>query len=96
MDLENGGGVKDWKAGSGSGAPKSGGDDGSAAAYQSVAAGASGGASASSTASTVSAEYAEDDKPTKADRRPWLFHLVMALGGLYMGMALTNWGSADA
>jgi hypothetical protein len=26
------------------------------------------------------------------DRRIWLFHLIMALGGLYLAMVTTNWG----
>lgn len=25
----------------------------------------------------------------------WVFHLLMALAGSYMAMAITNWGSAD-
>ena len=25
----------------------------------------------------------------------WLFHLLMALAGAYMAMAITNWGSTD-
>lgn len=28
-------------------------------------------------------------------RRVWLFHLVMALAGLYMAMLLSSWGTAD-
>jgi len=33
----------------------------------------------------------ENEKPD--DQIHWPFHLVMALGGLYFGMLLTNWGS---
>ena len=94
--------VKEWKGGapsspsavSSSGAPK--GDDGAAVAYQSVNTAAGAGASTSTTTAALDAEYAQDDKPTKADKRPWLFHVIMALGGLYLGMALTNWGTASA
>ena len=109
-DVEAAGGVKEWKAGSGaaaaapggSGAAKEGsgeGAGGAAGAYQSVASTTSGGGAggaAAAGASATDAEYAEDEKPTNADRRPWLFHVIMALGGLYMGMALTNWGEPQA
>lgn len=91
-DVEAGkpGGVQEWRqnssgnvAAASTGAAKG----GEAASYQITSGGATGGAGDA---------YAEDDKPTNADRRPWLFHLIMALGGLYLGMAITNWGSADA
>ena len=29
-----------------------------------------------------------------SDRVPWMFHLIMALAGLYLAMATTNWGTA--
>jgi threonine/homoserine/homoserine lactone efflux protein len=29
------------------------------------------------------------------DRRPWLFHIIMALGGLYLAMVVTNWGDPN-
>lgn len=40
----------------------------------------------------------EEEAPdgSAANTRPWLFHLVMALGGLYLAMLLTNWGEASA
>ena len=43
-------------------------------------------------------DEAEEEAPdgSAADTRPWLFHTVMALGGLYLAMLLTNWGDAGA
>lgn len=37
----------------------------------------------------------EEDDP-EDDQKHWPFHLVMALGGLYFGMLLTNWGSLES
>ena len=34
----------------------------------------------------------EDLPPTPADRKPWAFHLLFALGGLYIAMLATNYG----
>ena len=41
----------------------------------------------------------EDEVPpgtSGSDHVPWLFHTIMALAGLYLAMATTNWGTADA
>jgi hypothetical protein len=38
----------------------------------------------------------KDVTATAADRRPWLFHLVMALGGVYLAMVTSNWGTANS
>ena len=35
----------------------------------------------------------EEDGEPEDDSVHWPFHIVMALGGLYFGMLLTNWGS---
>lgn len=42
-------------------------------------------------------EEVDDEDPTAVpnDQRFWFFHLIMALGGLYMGMLLTNWGNTQ-
>jgi hypothetical protein len=91
-------GVKDWRppsTGAGTGSSKA----GAAEAYQLTSGGAaasSAGAPKDSGNAALDAAYAEDEKPTAADARPWLFHIIMALGGLYLGMAITNWGTAEA
>ena len=84
-------GVQEWRQNSSGNVTTGASKGGDAASYQIT----SGGASAGGTGAGGD-DYAEDEKPTNADRRPWLFHLIMALGGLYLGMAITNWGSADA
>lgn len=38
-----------------------------------------------------SSSHAKHDD-NKIDRRIWIFHLIMALGGLYLAMVTTNWG----
>lgn len=38
----------------------------------------------------------DDDDDPEDDQKHWPFHLVMALGGLYFGMLLTNWGSLES
>lgn len=37
----------------------------------------------------------EDEDEAPDDQVQWPFHLVMALGGLYFAMLLTNWGSLE-
>jgi len=34
--------------------------------------------------------------PDAVEPHPWLFHLIMTLGGLYLAMLLTNWGDPSA
>ena len=54
---------------------------------------ATGKSGSSASAATDDVEE-EDSDGSAANTRPWLFHLVMALGGLYLSMLLTNWGDA--
>lgn len=56
--------------------------------------GASGSASRALDSSSRTPAVEDDDDGSAANARPWLFHLVMALGGLYLAMLLTNWGTA--
>lgn len=58
-------------------------EEGSAAAY----------GGASTARPMIKTEAPVDDR--KPDRKAWLFHLMMALGGLYLAMVLTNWGDAN-
>lgn len=64
-------------------------EEGSAAAY----------ASTGSTPKPVVAVGPSAAAVAAADARPprkvWLFHFMMALGGIYLSMVLTNWGDAD-
>lgn len=93
-------GVKDWRPPSTGAAGTGSAKAGTAEAYQLTSGGASAAAAGapkdSSGSAALDAAYAEDEKPPAADARPWLFHIIMALGGLYLGMAITNWGSAEA
>lgn len=78
--------VTEWRgSGRSAGQPK-GAEEGAAASYQGGGAGAA----------PASADGDDDSRATTADRRPWVFHLIMALGGLYLAMAITNWGSSNA
>ncbi len=44
--------------------------------------------------SAAAARAAADDHDRKGEiePRPWVFHLVMFLGGCYLAMVITNWG----
>lgn len=60
---------------------------------------ASSASSASSTGSgsaLAGAPAAAAAAPDAVEPHPWLFHLIMMLGGLYLAMLLTNWGEPTA
>lgn len=81
-----------------SGAPKAAGTAPAAAAGGAVPEWTAGGGGAGAAAPGGASAYAGGDAPPPAavgaDRRPWLFHAIMALGGLYLAMVTTNWGTA--
>jgi hypothetical protein len=50
-------------------------------------------AESSSSASTSDANPADDSD--KLEDRPWIFHIIMCLAGMYLAMLVTNWGNPD-
>ena len=53
-------------------------------------------AAAYASAPTADASSASASSSVGADARPWLFHAIMALGGVYLAMVTTNWSTPSA
>jgi len=95
-------GPKEW---AGAGAPAVGGDapggaspgapKGSAAAYQLADAESASGAGSGASSAASGGDAAPAAGGVEA-RGPWLFHLVLALGAMYLAMMATNWGDPSA
>jgi serine incorporator 1/3 len=94
--------VSDWPGG---GKGKDSKPAGTAAAYQAGATSASSAAAAGRKAEDEDDDDEEagagarggrhpaDDSQRAAAEKPWIFHLIMCLAGMYLAMLVTNWGN---
>lgn len=72
---------------------------GTAAAYQAdddEESGKSSRSPALPSSSAAGRHPADDTEASLAAEKPWIFHLVMCLAGMYLAMMVTNWSTPDA